>query len=727
MKYLEIKKDLFLVQQEIIKEKIEEVAQSTNHIWIYDRSFSMCRELKQLTEDLIVRARSVPVGDTLTLGWFSSETKFNWIVKGYKITEEKDYINLEKAIRNNNNPIGQTCFSEILNNTQTVVDDLKMYSDNFALCFFTDGYPVVSNYNKEMETIFSALTELNKQISSILFVGYSNYYNKQLMVKMTETAGGALIHADNLTSFNVALSNFVEGAQNNENKIEVEIDYPVVDGVLFGLNDATINLYAEREGKIFFTPTKNETDNIYFLTSELKGNETKLVLDDETAFTDDFVGPAYASAYVLTQKTKTDVALEVLNKIGDKFCMERVNNSFTPEEYGNAEKTLKMAAFSSEDRFLEGRVENYLPDENAPCLLDVIDLLMEDENAYFYPYHPAFSYRKITQKTVQKKGYPEFITDNPRCSFNKLSWNKTKLNLSVEAHINGHIELTEGYEKVGLEKIFPTFKTRNYSIVKDGFLNIKIVPANISENTFNSLKEIDVIQDEVYSEDKIYNLNLYRVPVINRSIAKDTNGTDLCHKMLQQIELESKLKALKYYKKSLEEGKEPSNILEEQVAFLEKHGVVRGGFNPPTEAQVSEDTYHAIEFKIKVAKHSSIPSVKDVFKKRAAIEKERAEKPESKWKKKFTPSELILNEGVKMFEQSGVANMEDTVKTAWLDSKIKELKKELFTVRSSVQRKKFAVILSKKWFDEFESRDHNKLTVKEKEFTFDVREVSVNL
>jgi len=49
MKYLAVKKDLFLVEQEVPKKtNVVTVQEAVNHIWIYDRSYSMSDKLRQL-------------------------------------------------------------------------------------------------------------------------------------------------------------------------------------------------------------------------------------------------------------------------------------------------------------------------------------------------------------------------------------------------------------------------------------------------------------------------------------------------------------------------------------------------------------------------------------------------------------------------------------------------------------------------------------------------------
>jgi len=129
-KYVKFGTGLFLVQQEIKSKKVtsKRVKEKTNHIWIYDRSYSMSNELPEMINQLVKLSKNLPKGDTLTLGYFSSEGQYRFIVIGFKITNKSDYKFLEKTIRKNAEPLGCTCFSEIINETETIIKDLSEFS-----------------------------------------------------------------------------------------------------------------------------------------------------------------------------------------------------------------------------------------------------------------------------------------------------------------------------------------------------------------------------------------------------------------------------------------------------------------------------------------------------------------------------------------------------------------------------------------------------------------------
>ena len=121
-----------------------------NWLMIFDRSGSTHYDLPKLVEDLKILCRKIPSGDTLSLGWFSSEGgQYDFFLKGWRVGSE-DFQGLDHLLDQMKSSLSLTCFSEILDEAKTVVETLKVMSGStsFVLSFFTDGYPIVSNYSR---------------------------------------------------------------------------------------------------------------------------------------------------------------------------------------------------------------------------------------------------------------------------------------------------------------------------------------------------------------------------------------------------------------------------------------------------------------------------------------------------------------------------------------------------------------------------------------------------
>ncbi|MBI4852222.1 MAG: hypothetical protein HY819_10535 [Acidobacteria bacterium] len=727
MRYLKIKDNLYLFEQTIEQKEKSAKKDTLNHIWIYDRSGSMYNLISDLADDLIARSKTIPPGDTITLGWFSSDGgQFKFVLKGFKVTEERDYKAVEDAINSNKTTLGWTCFSEILLDTENLINDLAVISPNFALCFFTDGYPCVSNYKKELDNIHKAITNIEASLSSVLLVGYGDYYNKELMSDMAERFGGMLIHSADLRAFSLSMDSFLIDAREKDLKQMVELACPSSLGLVFSVNGNSINIYQPNVAQqIRYSPTKTSDNRVYILTDTYLKGATEVVFNDENVRGNDenvepFVKAAYALSMILTQRTKTGVALETLLCLGDKALINDVSNAFTNAEYGKAEANIQAATLNNSERFKAGRDTKYLPAADAFCLLDMLELLMQDENAYFYPYHQDFNYKRIGIPTKTKEGYPKFVAiSEVKCPLEGLTWNSTKLNLSLRAKINGTVELTEGYKEHGFEPIFNTWIYRNYSLVRDGFLNVLVLPVSISESSFKKFQAEGVIDStEKWSaeeQNKIFLLKLDSIPVMNRAISEGkTSATELCRKAYQELELEAKIKVFNFLKNELDpEGTklQKTSFTPEQEAFLETNGIGRNGYAPPTEKQEATDKYYAKEFEIKIAKHSSLPKVDEI-------------RSKMKDAKAINPPGMLIKKGLEQY-QSEAASLDEQEQLKWLDQNVIKLKSELVKIRNDMQKTKFAIILGKKWFDEFSSRENNTLSLDGVEYTIAVREVEV--
>ena len=728
-KYVPLSENLCLIEQEIKTKKVVTKRESINHVWIYDRSGSMSSVLPELTKQLIQLSRKIPQNDTLTLGWFSGEGDFNWIFKGFKITEKSDYKALETSIKENSRSRGCTCFSEILTDTNTVIKDLSVFSKIFSLHFFTDGYPVVSNYQKETTNIFSAINNIKGKIYSAMLVGYGVYYNKELMSKMAEKLGALLIHSSLIPEYADSITKLIQLSESQEQKEEVDVldDSPLA---LFSITDQGVTVYSvDDDGKLYVSPQKGKSSFVYYLSAKKPNTKNWTKVDVSSvgfADADDRIAKAlYGGALVLTQQTKTDLSLEVIGKIGDKSIVNALTNAYTIEEYGNAENAINKCISDISLRFSNGRDPNYLPPSDAFCVFDLVKILMDDDQSAFFPYHEKFEYEKIGVSSKNKEGYSKFEADKEnRCPFNNLVWHESRLNLSVQTKIIGSVELLEknGKKAEDLKLInpFPSNIFRNYTLVKDGRVHTKQFFISSSEETYKLLKNKGLVFDDLFKTDKTYGLDISSLTAVNRKIATGkTSATVLCEDMLQMQKLKAQIKALKSLKED-KFGKETSvemNLSDEQIDFLFQNAidVKKGGtYSPPRELEEAHDKYMAKTFDIKIAGLNSLPTVKKVIEKIAA-------------KKKLTPVECLIEEGINLYESKKKEFSDKNPELVWFETTIKQKQNELKVIRTRVQETKFATILGKKWFDEFKSRQETKLVLNGIEFEFELDEEEVEI
>lgn len=726
VKFMSFDNDIVLVEQEVKVKNVVSKKEPVNHIWVYDRSGSMYGLIDKLCEQLIDLSKKLPKGDSLTLGWFSGQGDFNWVFKGFRIVDDSDYKSLELAIKKNSTTRNTTCFSEILMDTQVVINDLSVLSKNFSFNLFTDGYPVVNNYKAEIDDIFSAITKIKGKISTAMLIGYGCYYNKELMSKMSEKLGAILIHNSKIEDYSSNIIKLVNISSTSEPKQEIESLFKNYLSIFSIIDNGVVSLSIDNN-KIYVPYEKGKSVKIYYLSKDKPNQKSwKKVNINDIDFSDSsscFAKAIYASTLIMSQQTKTNIAMEIIGKIGDKAIIDKLNSAFMVEEFGEAEGFINKAISEVKYRFSTGRDCNYLPKADAFCVYDALNMLIEDNEAAFFPYHDNFVYEKIGVKSSEKDGYSKFEADrSSKSPFNSLVWNESRLNLSIQTIIKGSVRLRtiEGVTpaQMGFTDVYPTFVFRNYTFIKDGHTHIKVFYLTTSENTYRFFKNEGIVVDDDFVKSKIYSIDIGKLPAVNRVlISDDVSGEELCKKVLSVQKLKGEIKALKWLKNDVlgeEEVKakffteEQSNFLRENCILVDKNGL----YSPPTEKSEPVDFYMAKTFEIKLKGMSSLPQVKNVLAKIAS-------------NKARTVSEILVENGINLWEnvKSSFKNRDDI--SNWFEKEICKKQKELKALSNIIQKTKMAVIIGCKWFREFNSRENCELVVDGVKCLFELGEEKV--
>lgn len=684
MKYLKINDSLYLIQ--IVLNAVQAVIgkrKPVNHIFIFDRSGSMWSTLSGVIQDLVRQAEALPDGDTVSIGWFSSERETGWICKGLSVAENRGKF--EALLRRYDHTLSTTCFSNILMDTANVVADLKPVSDAFSLVFFTDGHPVVSNVTTEKSKIKGALTALAEKLGAAMFVGYSDSYNKEILADMSKTAGGILVHADNLKQFAQHFQFFQQQAVNAAPRQGIKLDFKPLHDFAFTAEDGKIEMFSTEDGLVYASG-----EHLYALSDKPQGSA--YLVTPNRGHGVDWAGMYYSAARCLMQIGKLAEAIQVLAATGDCAAIDQVAQAYTNTECGKVEDHLRVAAFNIGARWLDGRRDyNYVPAEDAFCLLDLLDILQADKEAVFLPYHESFEYKRRSRKTKTKEDYPKFKADkNVECKIGDFTWHASRLNLSLLARIPGAVDLGEEAEKHNFAQNYKTHIWRNYSLINDGVPNVSTLPVKVSSDTMAVLVAKCPTILAAYSHDTSgpIQLDLTKLPVINQKIAKAYLNTDaLCHKIYQEQEIKALLKVYKHYLDALKQAKvdKGSLLSTAQEEFLKSKGITPNGFAPPTEAEEVADILVVKELTIGIKGLKALPKVADVV---AAMEKS----------KKLTLAQKLMADVIVEWRKES-DSLDDFSKTHWLEREVERLKIELATVRNYIQRAKFAVVLAKKSFD----------------------------
>lgn len=687
-----------------VESTTEPTARHTNHIWIYDRSASMTNLLPQLVTDMCNYVDNLlEDGEHLTLAWFSSEGVFNVMVKGVQISPESR-IAIKSMIQSNADPINLTCFSEVLREVNQIVSDVKFFGESFSFLFFTDGYPVVSDYEREIVAIYNALDVISKRISHSTMLGYGQYYNRKLLSDMALRVGGNLLHADTVPNY----QNHFQGHVVSSTGFNVR-SVSIPDGVshVFYIRDSGIYLCPIKDN-LAFVP--EDVFTIYMLTSK-EGHYESTV--DNPAF----ICAVYASAIILSRELLTGDAIDILSKLGDSYAVDLLNDAWSNSDYGFAENAIMGMINNSKLRFKNGYSKNYKSSSDRFCLLDLLDMLQQNR-AKFYPYSKDFSYQRIGRKQMVQDGYPKFTpsNDNPGCSLAKLTWNNSRLNLSVSVKIDGTVKLGDEAFKYGIFPYYNTFIWRTYNIVNNGALNVYHLPVSSDYSVYIALTEKGVgVSDFSWlpSDDQntricYYVIDLRSIPIINKSVANiNMTASEFCKLLINEYKLEAKMKVLRHYTGLLEDvfTKQADKDVQE---YLEKNGIRSYGYAPPTVSEPITDYYMTREFTATAKGLSSFPKVSDVLER-------------IKTGKQQTTAGALMQDYVKVFD--GIYNQKDQRLAELMVEYTDKTIQELSELRSQIQRVKFAILLAKKWFPDLKTRDGAEIDVDGFHFTFNIKEV----
>lgn len=642
-----------------------------NHIFIIDRSGSMSGLIKTVVDNVASQITQLPDNDYVSVGWFSGEGSFGWIVKGASLTDKNGVVQMLNSYKS---VLGTTCFSEILEDCDKSLADLSKLAPEFCLFFLTDGYPVVSNYTTEEAKVQGVLTKLSKRLNAALFVGYGEWYNKDFMTSMARWSSGILCHSSNISDIAESVRQY-DGVSGASPKISVPV--PATTKLAFVPNFET--------GAVSLLEPVNNTISLP------ENSFSLLVLSEEPNNGPLTEAEQYASALALFQAGYDDLTISLLGAIGDIFYTNEVANAFTNNERGRVETRLAKAVYDEKYRFPYGKQPGCAPRDDQFCLLNLLDILAR-YGAELLLDHPDFVYNRVGVSTKPKEGSPVFHKDKEvRAPFDDVVWSGERLNLSLRTRQTGYISLGNEAAKFGLDNKFNTYRWRNYTLIKDGRPNVSSLPVSMNSTTATIIKN-EIGERISQNDDGSYTINLKELPTINRAMAYGNRSLNtLCGQVLHEIELQAKYKVLNgAYKEYVDDLRELEMFSQEQEDFLVSMGIGRNGFSPAVEQEPPSDFYVCKEFHIDPSGLSSLPSIKDVRAKLAATTK-------------LTKGQSIIAKGLEWYDNTVSPlltgkSRQEVAKI--LQGILTDLRRALFLLRAEMQKAKFSVLLCKLGFDE---------------------------
>ena len=263
----------------------------------------------------------------------------------------------------------------------------------------------------------------------------------------------------------------------------------------------------------------------------------------------------------------------MLYYIGDKKFISQYQSSFGKQKLFVFQTDLSAAVF---DKSLRGEIDpNYKASDDRYCVIDFFNELATNTDNLVRVASDDFSYNRTGAKSVDKvvltdeeqkalaaaksAAAAQAILDKAKERQVKMTkidkgypldsfvWNEDRANLGGLFNIEVELELPEN--KFGLTKVNSTI-FRNYTIIKDGIVNIPVLPLILTKATLNTIKKhegvVITVQKELDNGMTQCMVDISALPVINKKKIKGAKKTEMTKLALNLTDSKFCLKYLKY-------------------------------------------------------------------------------------------------------------------------------------------------------------------------------------
>lgn len=696
-----------------------------HHILLLDRSHSMSGEIFELMENVKSALTAVHPDDLVTIIWFSGPGEFKTVVQGAKIDE-----GLYRIVDGLKSTVGTTCFSQPLNAAREVVQDLKALCGNFAITLFTDGCPVVPWGDEEEERrVKEIVTDLAADVIAVNTIGYGKYYNKQLLLDVANMSEyGVYNHSGKISDYKRLFGHNYERVSDLA-LASIEIEAMGADILYLGdrntklVKDALrLRLLSRRRNQVFIVgPDEGDFEFVYdgkiYSTTAIRSPKL-----NSATIRNLYYAMAYNLYYMGDRETSVDI---VLRNLGDKALVDSHMNSFTWEEVENHANKVRKAVFQTKARYTDGVCdENYLPAENAPCLMDAFKILAKGNNFFVAPIGGGRKYNRIGVKVVDTFGRTELAVDEVVDRFEHMVLNEDKMNVSfrvsmpILVHLNPKVA-----DRVGLPRTVRAKQYRTYAIIKDGGLNMREVEAILDSSTFDTLASMGLSMQVIRDEEKGRRvmMDMTSLPVINRAYTA-TNTEDVFRTVKKVTELKARQKVLNFFLKNVESVAPITSYREEefaaytpeQIQVLRDHGINEKFEYSPIQTAKEEvgESYVTRSLDFDMKGFASLPKVEDVLERMHAGTK-------------MTPSQNMMALQIKDIMQTALERNIRSITSAdarpFLRELLRNTKVELLEARMFLSIVKMGKILTGGWFDSLEPDGKGNFLYTKEDFTLVVK------
>lgn len=755
--------NLFLVRQDVLADKpAKPVPEPVHHLVIVDCSGSMTGELPQLRRQLKNKLASlVKKDDTVTLIWFSGRGEFGTVIEAEPVHDLPDLKAVHEMVDRWLKPVGLTGFKEPIELATKVIARVgKRLKGVFSLLFLSDG----ADNQWDRSEILSVVEQASALCSSSVFVEYGYYADRALIAAMAERAGGVHIFAEDFPKFEPILESNLKKTVLGGKRVSVKIEGDPAMGLVFALGDGEVLTFATTDGEVLVPP---DVRALYYVSPSPFGEQMgKLDVVAHNIATKvskphpEMLGSAYAALALFAVRMEQKLVFPLLKSLGDVRFIDQFANCFGKQKYSAFVEACMRACWDPSLWFVDGRDPNRVPKEDAFTVLDVIQALVEDPEARVLMEHPEFKYNRIGRQQVDaedsltdeerskleelkdqlaskklgvadikritaemdaltsaKKDALKFVADPipDGVSISDLTPNQERPNVSMLIVREGTVDLSArlaGATFAGKDKVPVAFRTkifRNFTLIKDGLVNIRQLPAKMSRATYDRLAANGVKMVTDPDRSMVALIDLGALPVVNRKMAKTLSAKGLFELEWSLTEAKARQKVVKDYRaewspKSAAASGYATVYGPEAAKWLEEQGITDyKGFNPKRVQAPATDFYLGKFLEVTLEGFASLPTVDKV--------KERMVKLAAGDKKTKPLSGGSMLMGEVITELDGKVNMEKKHRNAWIEGQEKAAIAATRSLAFDKSKQVFITVVGQTWFKEFASLDENSMEI----------------
>ena len=540
-----------------------------HHILLIDLSESMRDSIDSLKKGVkeTLKALKKEENNYVSVILYSGEKK-NIIAKtvkcddiSYRISKVYRMIDNEIYVRES------TDLFKGLQNAKELVEELADENVKQSVILFTDGYIAsASEFNDNRMKCLSIVKELALMEVAINTIGLGSYYDRDFLREISSLSyEGKFNHIGDVKSFYKVVLLEIQRV-NNTQKVDIVIgndEYYLLSKLEKYHGECTLNCIDMSSNNIVVV----FDDDLKINGEVIKPTRKKLL----KVYLEDF---SYSLARYYINKDDT-LNMERAIKISkDLYVYNMLVNCYSFTEKGQAIEVLDSMISDKSKRFKLGKCEFNCEKEEAICLLELLQELMNDSQCKLL-WDYSYKYKRIGVKEKSIEDKYKFV--RPNIGFGEvksISIGKEKLNIGVKVKIDGVVQ--NQVNKLKLDACI----YRDYNIVVNGNINTDEIWCVLSKNAKSMLRKQKLIKSIIKVYDKeICVLNIKNLKVTNKRIENLLSKEEVA-KYLYDIEvIKCDILTLEKFIKDIFTSKVEKDLTKDELEAFEVKQAFRVGID----------------------------------------------------------------------------------------------------------------------------------------------------